>query len=114
MRAWRYILVALAASALTVGALAGTGFADRRGTANRYLNVRIGDNLVIKSVDLFCIVLASDPDHHEAGPIVYCKRRSVPAGQNSRSIGVTRYHYQVGDPTGSYTIASYTRARRHP
>jgi hypothetical protein len=52
----------------------------------------------IPSLDLQCAVWASDPDHHEAGPILFCDRAST---KGSRIVVVSRYHIKVTDESGS-------------
>ena len=54
---------------------------------------------------------ASDPDHHDPGPALFCKRNSdLSSSGTSRALGVSRYHMRLSDPGGNYWIYTVTRS----
>jgi hypothetical protein len=75
----------------------------------RHFYPRIGDNIVIKSVDLFCTIFRRDRDRIEAGPLLECGRWSVRGG-NGRRLLVSRYRYIISTANGQYVAYRVTRA----
>jgi hypothetical protein len=94
--------VALGAAAVAVPALSSSG------SSARSFYPRIGDNVLIRSVDLFCTIYRRDPDRIEAGPLVECGRWSVRGG--GRRMRVSRYHYIVSTANGRYVAYRVTRS----
>jgi hypothetical protein len=90
---------------LVLGA-AGVGIAA---TQTRFITVRPGTSITFAGLDLFCDYAASDADHHDPGPSMYCERASsIPHG--SRSFSVSRYHVNVTTEGGSQIVYRVTRA----
>jgi hypothetical protein len=81
---------------------AGTGLARGQRTQVHYYTARIGDGITVPGDDLFCAVMRRDPDHNEAGPIMYCARHSVTG--SSRAVVVSRYHYGITTEDGSHAV----------
>jgi hypothetical protein len=92
----RYLLVATTTAIVCFAVAAVTGFAAYN-SAQRNLTARPGDAVFIPSLDLLCFVwrhntkLETDP-----GALMYCARESAGNG-NSRTVSVTRFHYEIGN-----------------
>jgi hypothetical protein len=92
----RYLFVAVATAVVCFAVAAVTGFAAHS-SAQRNLTARPGDALFIPSLDLLCFVFRhNDNLNTDPGPLMLCARKSAGQG-NSRSVGVTRYHYEIGN-----------------
>jgi hypothetical protein len=96
----RYIVLAAVAVSLVLVSTASA-------SATRFLTIGTNAYMKIPSLDLQCEVFASDPDHHEAGPVLYCNRSST---KNSRPIEVSLYHIKIGDEGGNFFTNTYDRA----
>jgi hypothetical protein len=107
MRGFRYIATAVVASAVSFAIASATGWGHGERTA-RFLTARPGDGVTFAGLDLFCNVERSDPDHVEAGPVMYCNRYSVKG--DSRAMGASRYHYYVTNATGDRITFKVSRA----
>lgn len=97
----RTTVVAVVAALLSAVLFAVTGKAST--ASGRFLTANPGDFVKFNGLDLSCKVFASDPDHHEAGPVLFCGRNSVRGG-GSRSVSISRYHIGVSDESGNYVI----------
>jgi hypothetical protein len=108
----RYILVAAAASAVTLAATVSGGVLASTGSSKtHYLYAHIGDTITIPAVDLYCTVNATDLEHHDPGPLVYCDRNSaISQRSSSRGVGISRYHYYVSTESESYIQARFPRS----
>lgn len=89
-------------------AASGLGFASA-GARFRFVTVGPGTLVHVTGVDVGCDVFASDLDHREAGPVMFCNRWSVSRG--SRSVVFSLHHVDVTDETGNTLIY---RANRSP
>jgi hypothetical protein len=106
--ALKYGLVAAIASASTLGIMATEGRASHAHN-QRLISIATGDRFFVRSIDLGCVVAARDPDGIEkTGPIVFCGRWS--AAGDSRSVGISKYHYYVTDESSNSLVARYFRA----
>jgi hypothetical protein len=88
--------VALGAAAVAAPALSSPS------SGQRYVTISPGDDLV-RGVDLACSTFRHDPDHHEAGPVMYCNRYSTTSGR-SRALSISLYHYVVTSENGQNII----------
>jgi hypothetical protein len=105
------LVTALLTAAVCFAVTATTGFASQD-TASRHLPaVKIGDDLTIPSLDLYCAVYRTDPDHLEVGPILYCNRNSADSQHaNSRGFGASRFHIFVSTANGNANGYTVTRS----
>lgn len=104
----RYGLVATVAALATTAVLWTAGaFASSDQRQAKTVTIRPGQAATFVGVDLFCHIEASDPDHHETGPIFFCTRNS--ATGHSRSIGGSKYHFYVSDESGNYIVYRVAR-----
>jgi hypothetical protein len=92
---------------------AGVGLATRR--SSNVLTMRPGDLLVVPSVDVSCQLFATDPDHHDPGPLLFCDRNSVAnnprkPGTVSASLGASRYHFRLGASGSAAWVDTVTRS----
>jgi hypothetical protein len=103
--------LALIALGIAIGALlyatSGLGFRNAR-ASYRFVTVGPGALVHVTGVDVGCEVFASDLDHREAGPVMFCNRWSVNRG--SRSVVFSLHHVDVTDETGNNLIYRVTRS----
>jgi hypothetical protein len=95
----RTIITLAAGIALGAAAVAAPALSSSK-SSERALTARIGDNILIPSIDLFCTVNRNDADHHEAGPLVSCARWSTKT--TGRRTEASRYHFIVSTANGQY------------
>jgi hypothetical protein len=92
----RYLLVATTTAVVCFAVGAVTGFAAHN-SAQRIITARPGDDVSIPSLDLFCVIFRHDASlNTDPGAFMYCVRHST-GKANSRSVSVTRYHYEIGN-----------------
>jgi hypothetical protein len=92
----RYLLVASTTAIVCFAIAAVTGFAAHN-SSQRNLTARAGDAVAIPSLDLLCFVWRHDASlSTDPGGLMYCARKSAGQG-NSRTVSVTRYHYEIGN-----------------
>jgi len=92
----RSLLVATATAIVCFAVAAVTGFAAHN-SAKRDLTARPGDAVFIPSLDLLCFVWRHDASlSTDPGALMYCARKSAGNGK-SRTVSVTRYHYEIGN-----------------
>ncbi len=92
----RYLLVATTTAIVCFAVAAVTGFAAHS-SAQRIITARPGDDGLIPSLDLFCVIFRHDASlSTDPGALMYCGRNST-GSANSRSVSVTRFHYEIGN-----------------
>jgi hypothetical protein len=104
------LLACCATAVVCFGIAAVTGFASHsspRSAQTRYLTAHIGDDVNFVGLDFFCSTRATDPDHHDPGPSMYCDRFSDE--RNSAAVGVSKYHLHLSRTNSNYW--DYTIAR---
>jgi hypothetical protein len=101
-------LTAVATAVVCFAIAAATGLGA--GTRSAAQIQVIGNNYVYFSgIDMSCQLYASDPDHHEAGPVLVCFRNST-AGKhtNGAEVSISRFHMKLSAPGSNrwnYTVA---------
>lgn len=67
---------------------------------------------VVPTLDLFCTVFVSDPNHHDPGPVLFCDRNSTSAASERRdpsaAVYVSRFHMRIsqsGSNVWNYVVA---------
>lgn len=87
--------------------------ATRRGVVVTQSDIDLvsGNSVSIPSIDLLCRVLASDPDHHDPGPVFYCYRQSVTSAKTSTaSIEASRFHMKIAESGSNKWAYTVTRS----
>jgi hypothetical protein len=104
------LLCALAAAiAASITFAIATQRGEASGQTTRVHNVRLGDSILIRGLDLLCAVLRKDHSGQEEGPVMLCFRFSANSGR-TRVVGASRYHYWVSDRQGNRTIYRVDRS----
>jgi hypothetical protein len=88
-------------------AASGLGFQSARASF-RFVTVGPGTLVHVTGVDVGCDVFATDLDHREAGPVMFCNRWSVSRG--SRSVVFSLHHVDVTDESGNTLVYRATRS----
>jgi hypothetical protein len=102
-------ITALATAAFCVAVTAAIAL-PANSRSHSIVTVKIGDDIVIPGLDLFCSTSPTDADHHDPGPMMYCDRNSV-RGRSSipASLGVSRFHMRIGRTGSNYWAYSVAR-----
>jgi hypothetical protein len=79
------------------------------GAKFRVVTVGPGTLVHVTGVDVGCDVFASDLDHREAGPVMFCNRWSV-VPRGSRSVVFSLRHVDVTDESGNTLVYRVTRS----
>jgi hypothetical protein len=101
------LLACCATAVVCFGIAAATGIASHSSKQTRYLTAHIGDDVNFVGLDFFCSTRATDPDHHDPGPAMYCSRYSDNTG--SAAVGVSKYHLRLSRSSSNYW--NYTVSR---
>jgi len=101
-------LVAAASLAASLGIAVGTGWGSHNAAARPVFDAKVGDSIIIRAIDLYCKVYRRDPDRHETGPLMHCRRDS--SYQATRAIGASRSHYFVTSPKANRIVYKVSRA----
>jgi hypothetical protein len=103
--------LALVALGIAIGAslyaASGLGFESSRASF-RFVTIGPGTLVHVTGVDVGCDVFASDLDHREAGPVMFCNRWS--ASRGSRSVVFSLHHVDVTDESGNELVYRVTRS----
>ena len=97
MRKW-IVIVAAAGLAISLGIVTGAGGGSQSAGVRHVFDAKVGDAIIIRALDLYCRVYRRDPDRHETGPMMSCRRNS--SYRLTRAIGASRSHYFVTRPDG--------------
>jgi len=102
--ATRYLLIAALPAALAFAVATQTGQASED-RLPRIAELRAGDSVRVKTLDLFCTVHGRDPSKTESGPVLYCDRESTELTKpNSAELLVSKYRFRIsktGSPYGN-------------
>jgi hypothetical protein len=73
--------------------------------------IKVGDGIIIPSLDLGCFVAAVDEQHVDPGPSMGCFRQSMIRSKAiSASFEVTRYHIRLIASGTGYLADTITRS----
>ena len=103
----RVVATAIVTATVCFAITATAGFAHRQARST-FVVLKPGGKFRVNGLDLFCDIFRSDPDHREAGPVMFCNRDSVSG--NSRAVSVSKYHYEVSDESENYVVYRVSRA----
>jgi hypothetical protein len=85
--------------------------AQAAASQNSDLNLVAGNSLTVSSLDLLCRTLASDPDHHDSGPVFFCFRTSTSGSKMvSAAMEASRFHMRVADAGAKLWAYTVTRS----
>ena len=93
----RKILLIAATTAIVCFAIAAaTGLAARTRSEGGPRIIPVGGYFKVPSLDLTCLVFASDPTRLDPGPALFCNRGSTSTTKpGAASVAVSRYHISV-------------------
>jgi hypothetical protein len=112
-RVLKIAITALVTAGICFAATASIGAAHRtESPLQRNYTVRNSDTVWFPSIDLFCMMNASDRNDDDPGPALFCTRESTFGVKNpqAQAIGATRFHMLVSDPHGDHWSHFFARS----
>jgi hypothetical protein len=87
------------------------GLGARSASSAKVVTVAPGDGVSMSSLDLFCRLFPTDPDHHDAGPVFACFRQSTKKGAPPpAAMEATRTHMRISKAGASVWAFTVNRA----